>query len=623
MNKKKGLGILLATLLGGMVSHEAAAQRDSSNLLQRFFEAGNYPKNPLPALRHFSVGGYYRFLANYRQLSEAYSHLENAPRNIFIGDDSQIPQLMLNLAGSTSANTSFGTDLFLWSPMTGAGQIENIKGLNLGISLYGSHTTDLGTFTVRTGGINWYALSPFTFQTNRGYNRYTLFERNPWDPNTATMETRYRNFFEAGSMNQDARWGQQAFQGLILEATALPKGYSAVLMYGKTQLNGGLSPIPNNAAGGRVRKDFGKHFVSLNNFTMRAFMDSLSEVTTGISVLTSEFRFRWPTFMIQGEIGAGSSYTGEREEPWGEAISLKAEKTLRKNLSLEMHLYRIAPQVVNNSSTFINTSVQQPIIGGNNTATQPVLPAVASAMTPIGQLVNNRQGVDLNTQWNIGPLHAGLGWSMSAELERRSNQITYTHPVNSLQLAHFWRWDFPGNVGPYNNLSKIYRSVYETLPLANADPLNGLPMNDKYFNSLELHLRYNSKISGRNLYMNYLGQYSSAQYFLSPITVFSEAALLRTYYHQFEAYYALSPGIIWCNYLGWERIVANYETLTDAESRRPKNQHATAIATGFDIKLSKGSGLYLRQRWMQGRDASFSRDRYRGFETSAEIKIFF
>jgi hypothetical protein len=33
--------------------------------------------------------------------------------------------------------------------------------------------------------------------------------------------------------------------------------------------------------------------------------------------------------------------------------------------------------------------------------------------------------------------------------------------------------------------------------------------------------------------------------------------------------------------------------------------------------------LYLRQRWMQGRDASFSRDRYRGFETSAEIKIFF
>ncbi|MFY7849411.1 MAG: hypothetical protein ACOVSS_10120, partial [Bacteroidia bacterium] len=106
MNKNLHLGFFLAVLLSGAGINDAAAQRDSSNGLQRFFEAGNYPKNPLPALRHFSVGGYYRFLANYRQLSQAYSHLENAPRNIFIGDDSQIPQLMLNLAGSTSANTS-------------------------------------------------------------------------------------------------------------------------------------------------------------------------------------------------------------------------------------------------------------------------------------------------------------------------------------------------------------------------------------------------------------------------------------------------------------------------------------------------------------------------------------
>ena len=52
MNKNLHLGLFLAVLLSGAAINDAAAQRDSSNGLQRFFEAGNYPKNPLPALRH-------------------------------------------------------------------------------------------------------------------------------------------------------------------------------------------------------------------------------------------------------------------------------------------------------------------------------------------------------------------------------------------------------------------------------------------------------------------------------------------------------------------------------------------------------------------------------------------
>jgi hypothetical protein len=39
--------------------------------------------------------------------------------------------------------------------------------------------------------------------------------------------------------------------------------------------------------------------------------------------------------------------------------------------------------------------------------------------------------------------------------------------------------------------------------------------------------------------------------------------------------------------------------------------------------MSKGAGLYLRQRWMNYKDANFSKDAYQGFETTAEIKIFF
>ncbi|MEY3984421.1 MAG: hypothetical protein RL160_1980, partial [Bacteroidota bacterium] len=42
-----------------------------------------------------------------------------------------------------------------------------------------------------------------------------------------------------------------------------------------------------------------------------------------------------------------------------------------------------------------------------------------------------------------------------------------------------------------------------------------------------------------------------------------------------------------------------------------------------DLKLSKGAGLYVRQRWMKGYDSSFAKDRYQGYETSMELKIFF
>ena len=162
-------------------------QANDSNKFEyaRYFdEIGNFPKKAQTTLQQFSVNGYYRFVTNYRHLDVAYPNLTANKNNIFIGDDSQIPQLMLNISGSVAKNTSFGTDLYIWTPMTGLGGPENVKGLNLGISLYGNYSSSIGDFNVRTGGINWYSLSPFTFQSSKGYNRYSIFERNPWEINT-------------------------------------------------------------------------------------------------------------------------------------------------------------------------------------------------------------------------------------------------------------------------------------------------------------------------------------------------------------------------------------------------------------------------------------------------------
>lgn len=583
---------------------------------------GHFPKKAFQVLKQFNINGYYRFVTNYRHLNESYSHLASMPDNIFVGDDSQIPQLSLNISGSVLKNTSFGTDLFMWTPMTGQGQSENVKGLNLGVSLYGTYSNTIGDFTVRAGGINWYSLSPFTFQTNKGYNRFSIFERNPWDPNTKSMDERYHTFYNDGGINQDQRWGQQAFQGLILEGKNLPKGFSGAFMYGKTQLNGGLSPLPNSSVGGMIKKEYGSNFVSLNTFNNISYTDSTQRKTVGFNIATVEFKHKLGKFLFAGEFGAGRAINQDTSKGWGEALSLKITTTIAKKFPVEMRIYRISPRVINNSGAFFNTSIGQAAIGSNNNATQPVLPAVASAVVPIGQMTNNRQGIDLNAQIDLGPFKTSFGYSNSTEIENLSSKLTYTHIINGLALSHFWRWDFPSNVGPYNNLSKVYRSVYETLNLTEINGA-GLPLQQKYFNTIEVNTKFKTKIFKRDLHVFYLGQFSSVQNFAAPITVLNEGALLRTYYHQLETYYSITPGLVWSTYFGYERILANYSTNVDAVTRRPKNQTGISIATGFDIKLSKGAGLYLRQRWMDYKDTSFKNDRYSGFETTAEIKIFF
>ncbi|MEY4593641.1 MAG: hypothetical protein RIQ47_51 [Bacteroidota bacterium] len=591
---------------------------------------GNFPKQAQQTFEQLSVSGYYRFVTNYRHFAKdqngnvlAYPHLQNTPNNIFVGDDSQIPQLSMNISGSLGKRTSFGTDLFMWTPMTGQGEIENVKGLNLGISLYGSYSSDIGDFNVRTGGINWYALTPFTFQTNKGYDRYSIFERNPWDPNTRFIDSRYATFYNVGAINQDERWGQQAFQGIILEGNRLPNDFSGVIMYGKTQLNGGLSPVPNTSFGGKIKKSFQQDYISLNTFNNTSYSDSTERYRAGFNVATVEFKTDIGEVTLKGEVGVGRTFDFNRFNDWGELVSLKASTRIADRVPTELHVFRLSPDAVNNSAAFINTARDLTNYDTYSPGTQPVLPAVASAMVSNGQLVNNRTGFELNTQVDVGPFKTSIGYHLSTELENLSPAITYSHPVNSLVLAHFWRWAFPNDVGPYGNLSKIYRSVYETLNITAVDSISRLPKSRKSFNSLELNMKYNTRLLDRELYVFYLGQYSSSQFFVSPFTVLSEKALLRTYYHQLESYWTISKSVVWCNYIGYERIIANYDTETDVVTGRPKNQTGWSIATGFDIKMSRNAGLYLRQRWMDYKDSSFRNDRYKGYESTLEIKIFF
>lgn len=188
-------------------------------------------------------------------------------------------------------------------------------------------------------------------------------------------------------------------------------------------------------------------------------------------------------------------------------------------------------------------------------------------------------------------------------------------------MARFWRWGFPANVGPYGRKSVLFRNVFQTVELTDLD--NNEVVNDKNFSSIEMQLKHKFKLFGRNFHAFYLGAFHSVQPKFSPITVFNESAYIRQYAHQLEGYYNLFPDFVLTTYMGIERIIGNYATGIDLESKRPLNQSNIGLGIGFDYMIAKNTGLYFRHRWFTFEDSSFKNDNFKGHESTIELKIYF
>ena len=603
-----------------------SAQSFSDSLMFTPSNGGLYPKNYEYGLSNISISGFYRFLACYTSMDSSLTHypvMDNVYNRVFIGDDSQLPQLSLNIGVSPNKNTSISTDLYLWQQMTGSETDDFVTGLLLGVNLYGTHSTSFGSFGVKTGGIHWHRQSPLTFSANTGYNRFSLFERNPWDPNTTNIYDRYDEFYQNGALTQDERWGQQAFQGFILDASDLPSDFSFSFMHGKSQLNGGTSLIPNNLTGGRVQKSFQNNFISLNAIHNQTYSDSSTTDLLGFNLFTTEFEYKTKNqITLYGEIGAGNYFSPTYSEGWGEAMDIKLHfnSISRYQLPLEVRYFRISPRVINNNGIFWNTSVLE--YNQDNSQLQPgqapILFPFASSLTQIGQMTNNRQGLILNTDVNFTNTKLTIGYSVAKEIEAISNQITYGHPANSLQLSRFWRWGFPSNVGPYEDINKVYRSVFETMEIE--DP-NGTAA--KGFNSLEISCKTKTQINDRKLMIFYLGGFHSIQRDFSLLPTYNNTAYLQSFNHQLDLYYALTNKITLCSYYGYDIIKGGEHTEVNLDSGGHKDQEGKSFALGVDIQLERNTGLYIRHRWMDYIDYNYDLDRYRGTETSVELKIFF
>ena len=656
--------VLFTLGLAVLSLHVLVAQSETDKqfdiLLLRDTTANTYPSLGLTPKEFqkpkgsLQINGFYRFFATYTRQMMPYT-LTSAPgdtvlpRSLFIGDDAQLPNLLLNVSGQFPGGSSWGFDVRMFqflngsiSPSYGRQVPDSLRpdiqyplgsvplggnlGAMLGMNLYGNFKTKYGSWNTTVGGIQWLAISDLTFASWKGYNRFMLFERNPWDPMGSNVANRYKQYYDQGSIDQDARWGNRAFQGVVVNGSELPGNLSCTLMAGKTEQNGGFTQTPNYAFGGRIKKNFvGNAFVSLNSISTRNFTDSLATEQFGLNVITTEFQYQQFGVLLKGEVGMGDYFSPNHNEGWGEVLQLKASNVIKGDKPvIELHYFRISPKVVNNNGVYWNTSVREytvnDIPAGSIGSSSLLLP-FGSSVTRVGQMTNNRQGLNLNIQAKVQRLKISAGIGAAAEINPAAAVITVGHPINQFTRSRFWRWNFPANVGPYGRYSDVYRDVYETVKLS--DDSLGVVVNKKFFNAAEVQLKYEHDIAGHESYFFALLQANTCSRDLSAIPVTNEEAYVRQYASELEWYFRVTPKFVFNAYAGIERTIGNYLTEISEETFRPLNQFGKGFGIGGDIDLGKNTRLYFRHRWYTFEDTSFPLDAFQGRELVVELKAFF
>jgi hypothetical protein len=610
-------GLLASAVLPTLPGVEMLADTDGLKKATRIGLGQPDYKNPL---RNLSFSGYYRFLGFHRYLSDPYSVLAPKPRTISVGDGYREPLMLLNIVGTPVSGATFGTDILLFSPFNGS-TAGNAISLNLGVNFYTSIKTNQGNFDVHLGGINWYRQSPLTVWTTDAFQRFSIFTRVPWEPANA-VDFRYRTYFNQGAVSQDERFGQRAFQGIKLYGTQLPMGFTLSGFAGKMQNNTGTF-LPDYAYGGRLAKEVGKkkHILSYNTFANSTQLDSISGASKSYGIHTLEGQFRSKGWYFRGEVGGGYYNSPSLDLGWGEGIDVELTTPKRiTGIPLKFAAYRLAPEFVNVNASFLNTSVLAALTGIQGLGATTLTP-FAGPMMDLGFMANNRQGASVNGELALGKLKINAGTGFSSELTRGNAAISYNHRINSLSVSRFAF--FASNIGPYKHLNTYFRGAYEVVNIReNLDSL-GLPLFSKHFNSTDLQLKYSSKLRDKNFFLFYLASYNNSQNFFSPLPVVTDRAFVRALYNEFDMYYQVHPKVMLCSYAGLERIKANMATDLDVVSGRPRDQLGWGLGLGTDIEISKTVGLFLRHQWYDFKDKSFELERYRGHETTMELKAFF
>ena len=601
-------------------------------------------------LSGLQTGGYYRAYFWGRSMNNDYANKSGGAlgttKTLNLGDGNFDPMYMMYVGGSPTVNSSIGTELILANPFeafrgpTGGDRTFNTY---FNMVLRGNTNTKIGNFGVVAGGIQWTQLSPFTFGTNIGFQRYSIWERRPWDP-VGNVTTRYAAYYYNGTINQDQRFGTRAFKGFIINGYDMPFKTSLDFFYGKTDQNGGFDRErlvkPKSNIGGKITKNFkNNNKISLNTFNSFIRTDSInSKIDVQWNVFTTEYNFNFKEFNLNGEIGFGGYESPTYKRSWGEGVLVNLNTPKKYTfLPLSLRFFQINKSFTSNVAQFSNTSVRE-VTSGYLPPNAVVLAPFGGNMSGVGDLANNRRGFALNTEAKVWKLKFTGGIQMESELQKtgNKNQITYGHRINGLTWSRL-PGIFPYNIamGPNGRVNTIYRGAYETVGVFD-NPTDSTALYKKHYSALDFQIKFKTKLFNKDVYFYNLNSVSSVQNKFSAIPVFGEKAYITTRYHEGEIYYHIMRDLVISLYGGLEVVkgnkytdtttvvtgVTNFET-GQGLTGKARDQIGKALGVGVDFSISSNTSIYLRQRWFSFSDRYFQGEDFVGNEATIELKIFF
>lgn len=656
-------------------------------------------KEDKPKFQSLRFSGYSRLWGFYRNLKTAYpdAPLEglNVPVTLTQDDGSNEPLLLVRLEANPSPKTWFQMEYMFdnrFLSTTGWTDANGNSALAYRVFQFqGSTFTSFGTFKlIAGGGVNWYKLSPFTLW-NYQY-RDDLFERYPWEPEGSNWG-RYDAFYSLGDIPRDQRWGNRGTQGFILEGAGLPYGFDFSVLYGKNENSGGfqsfLAQVPQNMLSGRLTKRIAAHKFGFNYFNQFGYnydpnesgqegnIKYIGEVTVGDQtylidtnrsaqvIATVDGRIKLDGVNIFTEIGMGSylssNYFHEDvvtskassdkvthyKKDWDPLAYLEFDfdKSITK-IPIKLAMYHIGRNVVNNTSTIFNTTVEEAKQGPSQPQTNNTT-FFGGLVNQIGQLPNNRQGVTLRSNNNLGKVKLEFGYETSQELENTwndenitngvsarnlvRNSITFHHQANQLARSRFAF--FQRLSGPYNRNLNAYRRSFTNLGITDT------AVNyKKSFTTLELTTKYKTRLLKKELILSLYTQYSSVQEKLFA-PVFDDEAFLRYSYAELMAFYKLHSKVTLVGFASMETAKGNSRTeladadgnlITDAEGipvydvdGKPIDQLGYGYGLGVDYDFAKRASIHYRHRFYNHEDGNFTNDKFEGQEATVELKVFF
>ena len=596
-------------------------------------------KNPTSSI---SFSGYYRFLGFIRNQQEAFPNNSGKTLVISSGDAYREPMFLLKLNGKTRDNITFGADLMLNSLYKGPSpNLTQPLTLNLGLNLSTSIATRNGIFNLKSGGVSWYRQSRLTVWGNRSFNRISIFERRPQTPLNKIPINRYSRYYNSGLIDQGIRYGSRAFQGIFFQGSKLPFNFSVKGVIGKSNFNRSLLENSDNFTGSLQLKNTlsSKFKIAYNYLSSWADIDSLSDERRKYFIHTLELDKKWNKIHVQMEVGLGKYSDPINDLGYGESILLNVTTAKSTKVPLNFQLYRISPQFVNVTGNFLNTSVLEvfPNVEGVGTT---IRTPYQSPIVGLGFPVNNRQGVSINADFNLGKLKLNGGIGFFAEIDTSHAALSYIHNVNSQTLSRINV--FAQNWGPYNLLNSTYRGVYENVNITDTTA-GGNANFKKFFNTIEFQAKYNNKIFGKNYYIFSLTRLNSCQKEFNLFPQVGSQVLISQISEEIDFSFELSKKAALVLSYGIEKVLGNsYTDIGDNPEptatntffeqlglenlyryTNSRNQKNTLLGFGLDYKINHNAMVFYRYNQYRYFDPNFVENNLKGWEMILELKINF